>query len=188
MYWTAIPTAAALVMTIIMVQPAYAAGDHEGGHDVKTTLETMREEHAIHEHAHDFEMMAALSPEDMELLHGAMLNIGLTMPPMDTQRGRELFLAQGCIACHQVNGIGGDIGPSLNATDMPAPMNAFEFAARMWRGADAMIQMQKDLFGEQISLSGQDLADLVAFAHDEVEQQKLSDADIPEKFREFIGN
>ncbi len=147
----------------------------------------MREEHQAHEHGHDFEAIEALSPEDMELLHDALTDFGLAMPPMDPRRGREIFVAEGCIVCHQVNGVGGEIGASLNAADMPVPMNTFEFAARMWRGAAAMIQMQEDLFGDQIDLSGQDLADLVAFAHDEAEQQELSDADIPEKFRELIG-
>lgn len=191
MYRIAISASAALVTGMIMIQPAYTAGDHEGGHgahEIETNLEAMREEHQAHDHGHDFEAIAALSQEDMGLLHDAMEDMGLAMPPMDPERGRELFVAEGCIACHQVNGVGGEIGPSLNAADMPVPMNTFEFAARMWRGADAMIQMQRDLFGDQISLSGQDLADLVAFAHDEVEQQELSDADIPEKFRELIGD
>jgi hypothetical protein len=29
-------------------------------------------------------------------------------------------------------------------------MSTFEFAARMWRGAGAMVQMQEELFGQQI--------------------------------------
>ena len=49
-----------------------------------------------------------------------------------------------------------------------------------------MIQMQEDLFGGQIDLSGQDLADLVAFAHDEEVQQELSDDDIPLIYRAFM--
>lgn len=185
MYLNAIPVAMALVIGITMVQPADAAGAHEGGH---AAVETMREEHQAHEHGHNFEAIEALSTEDMELLHDAMTDIGLTMPPMDPSRGREIFVKEGCIACHQVNGVGGEIGPSLNASDMPMPMNTFEFAARMWRGAGAMIALQEDLFGDQIDISGQDLADLIAFAHDEAEQMKLSDADIPMKFREFIDN
>jgi hypothetical protein len=67
---------------------------------------------------------------------------------------------------------------------MPMPVNTFEFAARMWRGAAAMIGMQPQLFGE-ISLTGQDLADLIAFAHDSKEQSELREADIPEKFRDM---
>jgi mono/diheme cytochrome c family protein len=105
---------------------------------------------------------------------------------MDSHRGRELFLKKGCVICHSVNNVGGAIGPSLNAADMPEPMNAFEFAARMWRGAPAMAQMQQDLLGEFVSLTGQDLADLVAFAHDETEQRKLKNERIPKPYRELI--
>ncbi len=190
MYRIAVPAAAALVMGITMVQPAYTAGSHAGEHDavpeIEATLETMREEHEAHEHAHDFEAIETLSPGDMELLHDAMTDFGLAMPAMDPRRGREIFLKEGCIVCHQVNGVGGEIGPSLNAADMPVPMNTFEFAARMWRGAAAMIQMQEDLFGGQIDITGQDLADLVAFAHDEEVQQELSSDDIPLIFRAFM--
>jgi len=110
------------------------------------------------------------------------------LPPMDSEHGREVFLDKGCIVCHSVNGVGGEIGPSLNAADMPQPMNAFEFAARMWRGAPVMAEMQQDLLGEMINLTGQDLADIVAFTHDEVEQAELSSSQIPDKYRDLIAH
>jgi hypothetical protein len=65
-------------------------------------------------------------------------------------------------------------------------MNSFEFAARMWRGAQAMTALQEDMLGEVISLNGQDLADLVAFAHDEEEQAQLTKDQIPERFHGLI--
>jgi hypothetical protein len=50
-----------------------------------------------------------------------------------------------------------------------------------------MIAMQEDeQFGGQIELSGQDIADLVAFAHDETEQAELTADQIPEKYRAMI--
>jgi len=45
----------------------------------------------------------------------------------DAQRGKTLFDAKGCIACHQVNGKGGDVGPSLT-TQVP------EFPQGTWVG------------------------------------------------------
>ncbi len=39
--------------------------------------------------------------------------------------------------------------------------------------------MQEETFGEQIEFSGEDLADIIAFLHDETEQHKFSEADIP---------
>lgn len=170
--------------------PAYSHGneEHAAPAGAGTMLEQMREMHEGHEHGHDFEAMEEMSPEQMQRVMEAMSDLGLAVPPMSAHRGREIFVEKGCVVCHQVNGVGGEIGPSLDAAEMPSPMNAFEFAARMWRGADAMIDMQEQLFGEQITLSGQELADLVAFAHDEIEQKELSTADLPEKFRELIGN
>lgn len=160
--------------------------EHGHGSDTKAMIDRMREMHEAHEHGHDFEAMESLSPAEIEQIVAEMVEIGLAVPPMDPRRGRELFVSKGCIACHQVNGIGGRIGPSLNAADMPVPMNAFEFAARMWRGADAMIELQERLLGDQIELSGRDLADLVAFAHDEREQKKLEADQIPSQYREMI--
>jgi len=128
----------------------------------------------------------ALSLDEMEHLLEVLTDVGLAVPLVDSHRGREIFLSKGCIVCHQINGVGGRVGPSLNADEMPEHMNMFEFSARMWRGASAMIAIQQDLLGSQIELSGQDLADLVAFAHDADQQSGLTADDIPEKFRPLI--
>lgn len=164
------------------------SAEHHHGEPVDTQqmLEQMKRMHGGHDHDHDFAAMTDVSLEEMGRVMGLMLDIGLALPPMDARHGRELFIEKGCIVCHQVNGIGGEIGPSLNASDMPQPMNAFEFAARMWRGAPAMIQMQQDLFGDAISLSGEELADIVAFAHDEAEQKKLAAGQIPAHYRDLM--
>ena len=151
-------------------------------------LEHMRETHSGHEHAHDFQAMEAVSQEDMHRTIDLMTELGLVLPPMSSEHGKEVFLDKGCIVCHSVNGVGGEIGPSLNAADMPQPMNAFDFAARMWRGAPVMAEMQQDLLGEMISLTGQDLADIVAFAHDEAEQAELSSNQIPDRYKDLIAH
>jgi mono/diheme cytochrome c family protein len=151
------------------------------------SIDEARELHKAHAHGHDFEAMEEMSPERRDRVMSLMHEIGVAMPPMDAQRGRHIFVEKGCVACHSVNGVGGDLGPALNAGDMPRPMNAFEFAARMWRGAQAMTALQEDLLGAVISLDGQDLADLVAFAHDEAEQAKLTEDQIPERFHSLIG-
>ena len=169
--------------------PAEEGGqDHASptpGHEM---LERMQAMHADHEHRHDFEAMEGISSERIERVMDAMLDLGLVVPSLDAARGRELFLEKGCIVCHQVSGVGGRIGPSLNAEDMPEPMNTFEFAARMWRGAPTMVEMQQDLFGEAIELTGKELADLIAFAHDEAEQAKLAPEQIPERYQDLMAN
>ena len=166
---------------------------HGHGHEAaetkagEETIEQMREMHKAHEHGHDFEAMEHMSPAEIDRMMALMTDIGVALPPMSSERGRTIFLEKGCIACHAVNGVGGEVGPALDAAGLPQPMNAFEFAARMWRGASAMIAMQEDeQFGGQIDLSGQDIADLVAFAHDEDEQAEIAADQIPEKYRSMI--
>lgn len=166
---------------------AHGAKHTEGAKDdTEHMLEQMRELHKGHEHGHDFEAIEAMKPEDVSRVIAAMQEIGLAVPPMDSHHGRELFVDKGCIVCHAVNGVGGEIGPSFNAADMPSTMSTFEFAARMWRGAGAMVEMQEELLGEQIELSGQDLADLIAFVHDADEQKELGDSDIPERYKALM--
>ena len=104
---------------------------------------------------------------------------GLAMPEISAARGRILFASKGCVACHSINGIGGKAAPRMDASTMMPNMNPFTFAARMWRGAETMVALQRRLFGEPIDLSGQDLADIIGFVHDAEEQKKFSEADIP---------
>lgn len=183
-----------LVLWISTAAFALGAGGYgalaDAGHshdDQYKMLQEMQEMHSGHEHAHDFRAMEDVSPEDMHRTLDLLTDLGLALPPMNSEHGREVFLEKGCIVCHSVNGVGGEVGPSLNAADMPEPMNAFEFAARMWRGAPVMAEMQRDLLGAMIDLNGQDLADIIAFTHDEAEQQKLSITQVPEEYRDLIG-
>ncbi|QIE47723.1 hypothetical protein G5B38_18980 (plasmid) [Pseudohalocynthiibacter aestuariivivens] len=47
---------------------------------------------------------------------------------------------------------------------MDQPMNPFGFAARMGRGAESMLMMQRYELGDVIHLSGQKLADVISLA------------------------
>ncbi len=114
--------------------------------------------------------------------NGFLLENGLQIPAFDPAKGRKLFGSKGCVVCHSINGIGGTDAPDISATHMEKPMNAFDFAAKMWKGAPAMIAMQQDELGDQIELNGEELAAIIAFAHDAKEQAKFSKADVPEKF------
>jgi hypothetical protein len=178
------------MMSINLPEVVYAGvghSDDEGHNEGQQMMQQMRQQHGGHEHEHDFEAMEKLSPEQLERMVALMQDMGLVVQQMDPARGRDLFVETGCVVYHSVNNVGGKIGPSLNAADMPSPMNAFEFAARMWRGASAMTAMQEDLLGDVISLSGEDLADLIAFAHDTGEQAKLTQDQIPENFQELLA-
>jgi cytochrome c len=181
----AIALVTATALSAIAWSGVLAGPGHSGRHGHET-LEQMRELHRRHTHEHDFKAMEKMSPEQADRIVGLMREIGLALPPMNSRRGRELFMEKGCVVCHAVNGVGGTVGPSLNAADMPVPMNAFEFAARMLKGAQAMTMMQEEELGGIIQLSGQELADLVAFAHDERAQKSVSLRQVPERWRKKL--
>jgi mono/diheme cytochrome c family protein len=97
-----------------------------------------------------------------------------------------LFVSKGCIACHAINEIGGTSAPPLDVAAVPGRVDPLDFVARMWRGAEAMIFMQQQELGEQLDLTGQELADIIAFVHDAEERQKFSEADVPPTLRRPI--
>lgn len=111
---------------------------------------------------------------------------GLVLPQMDPVRGKRLFVSKGCVVCHSINNVGGTDAPKLDASTMTLPMNPFEFSARMWRGAPAMIKMQMHELGYQIQFTGQDLADIIAFVHNAAVQKTFSAADIPPKIKKMM--
>lgn len=110
----------------------------------------------------------------------------LHIPEMDPANGRMLFASKGCVVCHSINGVGGEDAPAFDASTMEEAMNPFEFTARMWRGAFAMIAMQQEELGYQIELTGQELADIIAFAHSPGEQAKFTENDIPDAIKDLI--
>jgi mono/diheme cytochrome c family protein len=110
----------------------------------------------------------------------------LVMAGADAARGRELFVRKGCVACHAINEIGGTSGPPLDVESAPGEVDPLDFVARMWRGAEPMVMMQQSLFGEQLDFTGEELADIIAFAHDPEEQRRFSEADVPPAMRRLI--
>lgn len=114
--------------------------------------------------------------------------VHLVMPTMDGERGKDVFVGKGCVACHAVNGVGGHDAPNLDAHTMQGLMNPFDFAARMWNHAPGMILAQQEALGEQITLTGQELADLIAFVHDEKVQHTFTEADLTPRAREMMNH
>lgn len=184
-----IATAVFIALATLSWGMAQAAPGHSGPHgsDGGKVLQQMREMHRGHEHGHDFKAIDEMSPKQTSRLVKLMRNIGLALPPMDSHRGHQVFMNKGCVVCHAVNGVGGDIGPSMNASDMPSPMNVFEFTARMWKGAPAMVAMQNEQLGDFIKLTGQDLADLIAFVHDEEMQKTVTIDQVPKRWRKQLA-
>ena len=67
----------------------------------------------------------------------------LVMPIMSAARGKALFVNKGCVACHSINGVGGHDAPNMDAHARMDLVNPFDFAARMWNHAPAMIAAQE---------------------------------------------
>jgi mono/diheme cytochrome c family protein len=81
--------------------------------------------------------------------------------PGTPDRGRVLFAEKRCASCHAVGGVGPKIGPDLGRAGHHISLTAF--AARMWNHAPAMIAKMKEQQIEPPTLSGQDMADVVAY-------------------------
>lgn len=110
----------------------------------------------------------------------------IVLPLPDPARGQQLFVTKGCFVCHAVNGIGGTAAPALDAPEDILRLDVLRFAARMWWGALAMLELQNLELGYEIQLDGSEIADLAAFAASADTQQSLSMHDIPEIMRPLM--
>ncbi len=108
----------------------------------------------------------------------------LTIP--DAKRGRQLFVSKGCVVCHSLNGIGGQVGPPLDPDPYQTYVDPLEFVAGMWRGATAMIVLQEMELGYQIDLTGDDIAHIAGFLHNWDEVQDFNESDVPEFVRRWM--
>ena len=75
--------------------------------------------------------------------------------------GKKLFNKKGCIRCHQIGGVGGVLGPSLDAVGQSgAPMT---LAAAMWNHGPTMAEAMQARGIERPNLTASELRDLVAY-------------------------
>jgi len=81
--------------------------------------------------------------------------------PGTPDRGRVLFAEKRCASCHAVGGVGARIGPDLGRAGHHISLTAF--AARMWNHAPAMLAKMREQQIEPPALSGQEMADIVAY-------------------------
>lgn len=110
----------------------------------------------------------------------------LLMPIMSSSRGMDLFVDKGCVACHAVNGVGGHDASPLDAHNMDEFMNPFDLAAKMWMMAPYMIEAQEEALGGQILFTGEELADIIAFLHDDVQQHEFTEHDLTNEAIEMM--
>ncbi len=118
--------------------------------------------------SHGTEMKMASSTESSGTMMMPGMSMGrLMMPEMDPVNGAKVFVNKGCISCHAVNGVGGHDAPAMDAHEMDQNMSPFDFAAKMWNHAPGMIAAQEEAFGEMINFTGQEIADIIAFVHND---------------------
>ncbi len=110
----------------------------------------------------------------------------LVIPMMSAERGKRIFVDKGCVACHAINGVGGHDAPAMDAHRKMGLVNPFDFAAKMWNHAPGMIAAQEGAFGEQIYFTGEELAHMIAFLHDDEAQHAFSEKDLTKKAREMM--
>lgn len=51
-----------------------------------------------------------------------------------------------------------------------------------------MVALQRDELGEPIELAGDELSDIIAFAHHSEEQKRFSESDIPPALKDMMGH
>ena len=83
--------------------------------------------------------------------------------PGTPERGRRLFADKKCAACHAVGGQGPRVGPDLGRPGHHVSLTAF--AARMWNHAPAMAEKMRERKIEVPKLSGQEMADVLAYLY-----------------------
>jgi cytochrome c peroxidase len=120
----------------------------------------------------------------LSVKHGSRL----VLPIMNPEQGKKLFVDKGCVACHAVNGVGGHDAPNMDAHKDMGLVNPFDFAAKMWNHAPAMIAAQEGALGGQIYFTGQELANMIAFVHDHDAQHGFSEKNLTATARKMMGH
>ena len=110
----------------------------------------------------------------------------LVLPIMSPLRGKKLFVSKGCVACHAINGVGGHDAPPMDDHARMKFVNPFDFAAKMWNHAPGMLAAQEEAFGEPVTFLGHELADIIAFVHDDEAQHNFTERDLTSEARKMM--
>jgi mono/diheme cytochrome c family protein len=82
--------------------------------------------------------------------------------PGTPQGGETLFRGKQCAVCHTIGGKGGKVGPELGRAHH---ISLTQFAGLMWNHAPGMWARMKDRGIEVPQLTGQEMADIVAYLY-----------------------
>lgn len=81
--------------------------------------------------------------------------------PGDPKAGRQIFVQKQCVACHQVGGTGGVVGPSLDS--LAQHESPIFVAAAMWNHGPSMAEAMRARGIQRPNFSGSELQNLVAY-------------------------
>jgi mono/diheme cytochrome c family protein len=82
--------------------------------------------------------------------------------PGTPERGEKLFRDKQCAGCHTIGGKGGKVGPELGRAHH---VSLTQFAGLMWNHGPAMWARMKERGIEVPQLTGQEMADIVAYLY-----------------------
>ena len=82
-----------------------------------------------------------LSPSETGDLIAFLYTVNYFEPAADPKQGRQVFMQKQCVTCHQVGGIGGVIGPSLDS--LGQYVSPIFFAAAMWNHGPSMAEAMR---------------------------------------------
>lgn len=82
-------------------------------------------------------------------------------PPGDPRAGERLFRDKGCVLCHQVRGVGGVLGPNLDA--VASVGSPIVVATAMWNHGPAMAEAMRARRIARPAFTDRQLVDLLAF-------------------------
>jgi len=103
---------------------------------------------------------AQLSARDTGDLIAFLSTVNYFDPRGDSKAGKQVFSDKKCVLCHQVEGVGGVFGPSLDSVVQFGPIF---FAAAMWNHGPSMAAAMQARGIKRPVFSGKELRDLIAY-------------------------
>lgn len=102
-----------------------------------------------------------LDATDTANLIGFLFTLNYFDDSGNSETGKRLFSEKRCVICHQIGGVGGVLGPSLDKVGRSA--TAINMATAMWNHGPEMAQLMQQRGIERPSLSAVELGDLIAY-------------------------
>ena len=102
-----------------------------------------------------------LDPQDTGNLIAFLETLNYFDPPGDAAAGKQLFAEKKCLLCHQVGGVGGVIGPSLDFREQFG--SPIAVAVAMWNHSPAMVEAMRVKAIERPTFKDAELLDIIAY-------------------------